>query len=71
VVINQQITKDFNSHVKKITQRQKDNPEMFKKKDWLVREDHVTKQQVLGRYEALAKRMYYYFFCKKTSSFLF
>lgn len=54
-VLNPGIIKDFNSYVKKITQRQKEKPELFKKMDWLAQADHATKKEVLSRYENLVK----------------
>ena len=61
-VYNPQIIKDFNSYRKKIMQRQKDNPEIFKKRDWEKHPDAELKKKVYQRYEDYKNSIYLSFF---------
>jgi len=50
-VKNTDICHDFNSHYNKITVRQKDNPDLFKKRAWMLRADSDRKLEVMERCE--------------------
>jgi len=54
-VYNPQCVLDFNSYRKKIEQRQRENPALFKKTDWEGSKQVETKRAVIDRYDNYAK----------------
>lgn len=57
VVYNPRVVQDFNSFCNKITQRQRENPSLFKIRDWTLAEDSRRKDAIYKRYEKIVNSM--------------